>query len=74
MGKPFVVDPRVSGAGKRIRIGAENMMRLKNELTSAKMPPDIGISYGAGGHGEQAEGEDEDEGGAGLQEFLHDAI
>ena len=69
--KPFMIDPRMTSAGERVRVGAEDVMRLKDQLPCAEMPPDIGISDGACGHGEQAKGEDEDEGCAGLQEFLH---
>jgi hypothetical protein len=44
---------------------------LKYQLAGAQMPPDIRVGYAAGCHGEQTQGENQDEHLAGLQVASH---
>ena len=69
--EPLVVDPGLAEAGKRIRIGMEEVVILEDQLSGAKVPPDVGIADTASGHGEQAKREDSDENPASLQETGH---
>ena len=49
----------------------EDAVVLQGQLSGAKVPPDVWVSQGTHGHGEQAERQDQYAEPAGLQDLDH---
>ena len=69
--EPLVVYPGLAEASKRIRIGVEDAVVLQNQLSGAKVPPDVRVSHATHGHGEQAKRQDQYAEPASLQDLDH---
>ena len=66
-----MVDPGLAKSRERVRIGVKKRVVLDHELSGAQVPPHVGISHVARGHGEKAQGKDGDEHPPGLEQSDH---
>src|ERR1035438_1147425 len=56
--EPLVRDPGMARASEGERIGVRDVARFHDPLSSAEMPPEVGIDGIARGHGQQSEEQD----------------